>query len=163
MKRFLKFNTIILLISIYCFGKFAHAQEPQHKFYLNVYHTLRYPNALKDSCTAVYTNLLLDVDGKGKVVDVRLSDSSPEILKNAFADAKNKLKTSLLDDLIQEKKLRNCGILIPVFFVYADDYCRNSFNDKFLENKYMKFDAAQYNKMVFAMPPLIYRMTKPIK
>lgn len=154
---------ILIVLIEFLIESNTYAQEPHHKFYLNVYHTLRYPDALKDSCVAVYTHLLLDINGNGKITDIQIADSSPQVLRSAFADVKSNLHTELLSGFLRNKKLKNCGILIPVFFVYADGYCSNSFEDQYFGNKYMKFNGQMYNKLVYAMPPLIYKMSKPMQ
>jgi hypothetical protein len=112
------------------------ALENENEFQMNFIKTVTYPEQLKYSCT-------------------------PKSLKDAFDLVKNKLKIQLLDNIIIKRKLKNCGIIIPVFYVYGQDYCTNSFSD-FLSMRYLTFDSKMYDKMTVTLAPIIVSFYKPV-
>ncbi|CAN5369350.1 hypothetical protein BH09BAC6_BH09BAC6_29130 [soil metagenome] len=137
------------------------ALENENEFQMNFIKTVTYPEQLKYSCTPAFTNLLIDISEKGVVQNLRISDSAPKSLKDAFDLVKNKLKIQLVDNIIIKRKLKNCGIIIPVFYVYGQDYCTNSFSD-FLSMRYLTFDSKMYDKMTVTLAPIIVSFYKPV-
>jgi len=154
---------ITLLVSI---GGIAQTPSPQiqlqHGFQLNFIKLLHYPDVLKNSCTPTYANLLIDIGANGAIENLLISDSAPQPFKVAFDTIKSKLNLSLIKKIIADRHLHNCGIIIPVFYVYAGDYCTNSFVD-FNPGNYILFQNKTYDKLTFTLEPIYQYFYKPVR
>ena len=157
---------ILKILIILLFTLFYHntllAQKVDYEFQLDFIRTVHYPDDLKHSCTPAFTNLLIDVSEKGIIQNLLISDSAPQLFKAEFDRIKRKLNIQLLEKTIAEKRLRNCGIIIPIFYVYGQDYCTNSFAD-FLSGKYLTFESKTYNKPTFSLEPVMVSFYKPVR
>ncbi|RYD86457.1 MAG: hypothetical protein EOP54_30355 [Sphingobacteriales bacterium] len=141
----------------------THAQTELEPFKKNIQRVLVYPAFLRQTCTPAFTNMLIDIDGKGKVVAVKLSDSAPALLRDEFRKVKGSFKLELLNEFIAAKKLKNCGIIIPLFWVYGNDYCVNAVDEMLLTNNYFSFDFNLYQKLTFNLQPIITKLYKPVR
>lgn len=155
---------LFFLLFVFCF-KTGYSQTGYDKFSRNLGRVLLYPRALIDSCTPAYTNIIIDIDPDGKVADILLSDSAPLQLREKFMLVKGKLKTDLFSDYINAENLRNCGLLIPVFYVFGDakNYCGNEFNESLIKEQYFKFGLKKYSKPVFMLTPIVNQIYKPVR
>jgi hypothetical protein len=137
------------------------SQNEDNEFQINFIKTIHYPEYLKNSCTPVFANLLIDVSEKGLIRDLLISDSAPQIFKDEFENEKKKLNIQLLEKIIAARNLKNCGILIPIFYVYGQDYCTNSFAD-FISNKYLTFESRAYTKLTISLEPIFLNFYRPV-
>ncbi len=137
--KFIKLITFMLLV-LFGFNNKVFAQTRDNEFQINFIKTIHYPVYLKNSCTPVFTNLLIDISENGSIRDLSISDSAPALFKDEFENEKAKLNIQLLEKIIAQRKLKNCGIIIPIFYVYGQDYCTNSFAD-FRSNGYFTFES----------------------
>jgi hypothetical protein len=151
---------VIVFTLLFAFNK-ATAQNEDTDFQMNFVKTVHYPDDLKQSCTPAFTSLLIDVSEKGEIQSLTLSDSAPRALMDEFERVKNNLDTRPLVKIIQKRKLRNVGIIIPVFYVYGQDYCTNSFSD-FLSNRYLTFGFKACTKLTIVLAPVFVSFYKPV-
>ncbi|RVU01963.1 hypothetical protein EOD41_08405 [Mucilaginibacter limnophilus] len=153
---------LALLIAFLLSGS-VYAQTQLEPFKKNIQRMLVYPAFLRQTCTPAFTNMLIDIDGKGKVVDVKISDSAPDLLREEFNKIKGSFKLELLNEFITAKKLKDCGIIIPLFWVYGNDYCVNAVEETWITNNYFAFDSNMYTKLTFNAQPIVTKLYKPVR
>ena len=155
-------KAIILFLGI-LFSNSVSAQNSNSEFQRDFLKKFHYPEVLKNSCTATFANLLIDISDDGSIEDVIISDSAPQVFKEEFSRIKDKLNFDLIKSVIIEKNLKGADIIIPIFYVYSSDYCVNSFDAVgYLESSYFKFNSKVLQKPVYNLNPIIGLMYKPM-
>ena len=154
----------MLLVFIFLCSAFnkSFAQNEKVDFQRNFLHTVTFPDFLKLSCTPVFTNLLIDISEKGTITDIFISDSAPKLLRDQFEAQKAKLDIKIFDSYIARNRLKNCGILISLFYVFGSDYCTNSFSD-FMPKWYLTFNTKSYDKLTRVLEPIEVSFYKPVQ
>jgi hypothetical protein len=117
----------ILIASMIIFCNRVGAQNNDSKFQRDFLKKFHYPEILKNSCTATFANLLIDISDDGTIDSFIVSDSAPQVFKDEFNRIKGALNIDFIKSLIIEKNLKSSAIIIPLFYVYSSEYCVNSF------------------------------------
>jgi len=154
-----------LLVLFFCFSLILSSASAQNSFDFqrNFIRNLKYPESLRNTCTPTFANILIKISEKGSVENVLISDSAPKSFKDKFYEIKNKLNFSLLKPIVDSNKLKNCHIIIPVFYVYASDYCVNSFEPVgYIGDNYLVFEGKPLNSLTYNLKPIIISMYKPL-
>lgn len=153
-------SSIILLILVV---KIGYAQTDDFAFQKSFMRTFKYPSSLREACTPTFTNLLFEISNKGELINIKLSDSAPIFFAKDFIAFKKNLDLNPIKNTIKTLKLKNCNIIIPIFYVYGSDYCVNTF-EPFgnLSNNYLSFEGKTSSKMSFLMKPIFVTLNKPI-
>ncbi len=153
---------IVLLISFVLIFSNAFAQNDDGSFKKSFSAKLDYPRALWSQCIPTFANLMIEISDNGSVQNIEVSDSAPQLFQNQINKIKSKLKTDLLKSVISSNNLRNCNIIIPVFYIYEADYCGNSFDQaKQPFNNYFIFNGKPLNKMSLNLRPIVVILHKP--
>jgi hypothetical protein len=152
----------VCLLAIICTDK-ALGQSNGLEFQNDFLKKFHYPEALKNSCTATFANLLIEIADDGAIKDVIVSDSAPQLFKDEFKRMKSTLNLDLIRSLVIKKEFKGSFILIPLFYVYGSDYCVNSFdNAGYLGENYNRFDGKELQKLAYILKPIMGFMYKPM-
>lgn len=154
---------ILGLILICNISRLSAQIDQSFDFQKSVIRNIRYPQDLKNACTPTFANILIDISEDGEIVKISLSGSAPKSFEKEFENNKAKFNLEQIKGIITQKKLKNCGIVIPVFYVYGQDYCVNSFEPvTYISNNYYVFNNKLYDKLVLNQEPIIVTMYKPV-
>ncbi|MDT3404499.1 hypothetical protein QE417_003571 [Mucilaginibacter terrae] len=153
---------LIIIATVNLNSTFAQVQS--FEFQKSFIRNFRYPKDLTEKCTSTFTNLQITVSSSGKLGEMLISDSASESFKSAFNAIKINLDTIILKQIIEANKLKGCYIIIPIFYVYASDYCTNSFEPiGYLNDNYVLFKGRTLTKMSYIMKPIMISMYKPLQ
>jgi hypothetical protein len=153
-----------IILAILFFFKTSYGQEQDFSFQRSFIGSFRYPDVLREVCNSTYTNLLIQVSTNGKVENIMLSDSAPESFKREFYLIRAKLDLDALKRVISSNHLKDCNIVIPVFYTYAAEYCSNYIESTgYLSDTYLSFSGKTLKKLSFHMKPIIELVNKPIR
>lgn len=156
--RFALLTTFSLLL---IFGR-ASAQKDEFEFQKNFIRNLKYPTELKNSCIPTFTNILIEISEKGLVNKILISDSAPKSFIEQFNIIKSKLDLTLLNPAIRANKLKKCNIIIPVFYLYENNYCSPSTDQlSYINDNYFIFNGKPLNQLSVNLKPVIVRLYKP--
>lgn len=156
--RFILLATLCLLL---IFSR-ATAQKAEFEFQKNFIRNLKYPKELKNGCIPTLANILVKISEKGLLNEILISDSAPKSFAEQFNIIKSKLDLSLLNSTISANKLKRCDIIIPVFYLYEDNYCSPSTDQmSFINDNYFVFNGKPLNNVSFNLKPIIVRLYKP--
>jgi hypothetical protein len=133
----------------------------QLSFSNNFVKTIHYPDFLKSSCTPTFANLLIDISDKGEIISLSISDSASKLFRDEFETEKNRLNIQALKNIVEQRKLRNIGLLVPIFYVYGQDYCNNSLSG-FVSSRYLTFKGKFYSKLTVNLEPIFVSFYKPV-
>jgi len=157
-------KSLLSLLSLLLIFISASAQSDDFEFQRSFIRTFKYPESLRRSCTPTFTNILIEISGEGIIQTISISDSAPKSFKDEFNEIKKTLNISVLKSTINYTKLKNCSILIPVFYVYASDYCVNSFEPiGYIADNYFSFNGKRLDKSAYTLKPIINSMYKPLQ
>jgi hypothetical protein len=156
--RVIKFCLTLIFFTLLTDKSFG--QLDSTVFQRNFIRTIHYPEFLKNACMPTFANLLVDVSDKGEIVRLSISDSASKLFRDEFETEKNRLDIQALKNIIDQRKLKDAGLLIPIFYVYGQDYCTNSFAD-FVSSKYLIFNGKPYNKITYNLEPIFVSFYKP--
>jgi len=124
---------------------------------------IHYPDSLRKNCTPTFTNIMIDISAKGELESIYMADSASPDLKNEFIRIKSKLNPALINQFIKDHKLKNCGILIPVFYVFARDYCNNPAElANNLNDNYFTYQSKRYTKLTLNLEPIVLTLYKSV-
>jgi len=154
---------IILFFAAFTWTDKALGQGNELEFQNDFLKKFHYPEALKNSCTATFANLLIEIADDGSIQNTSISDSAPQLFKDEFKRMKSTLNLDLIRSVIIKKEIKGSFILIPLFYVYGSDYCVNSFdNAAYLGENYYKFDGKELQKPAYILKPIMGFMYKPM-
>ena len=157
LKKLIVFLSFSLLVNI------VYAQNDNFGFQKDFIRHFRYPGALRNACTATIANINIEVSETGAIKNISISDSAPKFFRDKFNGVKGSLNTAPLDSLISQKKLRNCSIIIAVFYVYSTDWCVNSFEPVgAINDNYLVFNGKLLDNMTYNIKPIVIIMGKPM-
>jgi hypothetical protein len=142
----------------------ADAQTDDFALQKNLIKAINYPEYLKHSCTPAFTNILIDISIKGDIQSIYMSDSAPKALKEEFIRARSNFNTALIKTIIDARKLKNCGLLIPVLYVYGPGYCTNTIEPAdYITEGYFTYQYKAYDKLTLNLKPIIVTFSKPME
>lgn len=118
MKKLL-LSAIMLLGSIIAEAQTANQAGIEMAKNLNKY--VRYPDSLIEKMVPTITSIKFDVDARGAITGIDMSDSGPALLKTQFGFNKSKFILIKLKAFIANKGLKSCSIILPVYFLVAQD------------------------------------------
>jgi hypothetical protein len=151
----------ILVYFLILFSFNASAQTDNYQFQLSFIKLFKYPATFRNACNPTFANIMIDVSANGDITGISVSDSAPFFFKNEFNLIKDTLNKAPINNLIAEKGLKNCSILIPVFYVYESGWCANSF-DEFRPYNYLTFNGKEIDHLTYNLKPIFVNMYKPL-
>lgn len=134
-------------------------------FYKSIFQSFKYPDQLRDSCIGTYANILVQVSDKGKLTEIKLSDSAPFTLMREFNAQKYMLNLRSLQLLADRKKdLRGNSIIIPLIYHLVDEKCNTAFvklGD--LVTRLNEYNGKPYEGLGYYLPPYILEIYPVMK
>ncbi len=150
---------VIVCITLMCITLLASAQKADtvlNKFYMSILTNLNYPQFLVDNCVPTVTMLKVEIDEKGLVKEIKMSDSADLLVRVQFTSIMDKLDTSSFQKYARLKFLKNISVLIPFTFFLATEHCRSPmFKVSFLDNLFY-FNKELFRDTTCILPPLIF-------
>lgn len=157
------FKPLLLFLSLLLIFSASFAQSDDFEFQRSFIKAFKYPESLRRSCTPTFTNILIEISAEGIIQSISISDSAPKSFKDEFNEIKKTLDVSTLKSTINYIKLKNCNLLIPVFYVYGSDYCVNSFEPVgYIADNYFSFNGKKLDRLVYNLKPIINSLYKPL-
>ncbi len=136
----------------------AFRQSTEDSLYLEISNTIYYTYynpAYMSNKKPVFTLLKVDIDGAGKVTNIKFSDSADSVFVKAWRD-----KPKVHDDkspferYSKEKSYKNASLLIPISYQPLFPNSNKYFTNDYLET-YLKFDNKAFVGNAIMLPPIV--------
>ena len=128
-----------------------------HQFQGSLVAHLNYPEFLLDRCMATITVVKAEVDAKGKVQSITLSDSADPTFNMEFIFIVDKLDKAALEKLAQIRRLTNTTLLMPVYYSVATSKCSSPIIDPEKLTSLYKFNKEHLRTNAIILPTLLTR------
>lgn len=155
MKTFLFLTGFILFIT-----KPATCQQQSNfrDFKLSVMKNIKYPQKLKENCTA--TCVILKINMKEDSIIYTLSDNAGKLFSDELYSKLNKFDANSLK-LFLKSVPKNYSVLVPINYIYAEDYCKQAIEIQQIPS-ITKFDKQFFEGKNLLLSPIVMKMFKPI-
>jgi hypothetical protein len=138
---------------------YSKADSLINEFENSVYECIHDPKFWAKSYVPTFTILKIDIDGMGKVKDIRFSDSADSLFVKAYLNKPNYHNDrSTLEKYAKEKSYTDVSLLIPVS--YEPNYSPvRSYYYKTMES-IMKFDKKDFTGKAIMLKPISIKILK---
>ncbi len=162
VKGVVDLRSCLFIVSLFC-CTVCFAQEDEKRFIGSFLKNFHYPEELRSSCIPTMTNLIVQVNKDGTIGDMMLSDSADPLFRVEFTRMKHQLDSAALKRIAYNRKLKGQAFLVPVFYLFETEYCPNSLSSSKLGiDTYSTYRSIPYNGLVYALPPVINLIYRPL-
>lgn len=139
----------------------SHAQTSDslvQQFQGSLVANLNYPQFLLDRCMATITVVKVEIDAKGKVQSITLSDSADPTFNMEFIFVVDKLDKAALERLAQIRRLTSTTLLMPIYFSIATSKCTSPVIDPEKLASLYTFNKEHLRTSTIILPTLLKRL-----
>ncbi|NNU34579.1 hypothetical protein HK413_11695 [Mucilaginibacter sp. S1162] len=153
-------RVLIFLSLLFVFG-ITYAQKDNSAFQKNFSAKFKYPRTLWDQGVPTFSNLKIEISKNGSIKNIEISDSAPVLFREKFDEIKSKLNTDLLKPVVITHRLKDCNIIIPIFYTCQIDSGNPPERVKQVFSNYYLFNGKPLDKLSYNLEPIAIFLYKP--
>ncbi|HEY0897614.1 MAG TPA: hypothetical protein VGE15_13735 [Sphingobacteriaceae bacterium] len=119
---------------------------------------LHYPDFLTERCMATCTVLKIDIDAKGKVQGLTLSDSADPTFNMEFIFIAGKLDKEPLERLAELRQLKSATLFMPIYYSVTTSKCTSAVIDPLRLTDLYRFNKEHHRSTAMILPTLLKRI-----
>lgn len=113
-----------------------------------------YPNELVKRCSGTSVVLKINVNAKGDVVDMKLSDSADPFFVIEWLSKEKEMDVISLKRYIKSRLIVNTNVLLPISYMFKSNICGLSLIDPYALQHLYQFEKKQLTGSTYLLSPL---------